>query len=107
MGEAGMVVTGDDGYARALRRLRTHGAETTYLHDVVGGNFRMDAIQAAVLNVKLRYLEKWTERRREKARRVHGALSGKRARFERAGRASRGDSRSRPSPVRDPHQRAR
>jgi len=69
MGEAGMVVTGDDGYARSLRRLRTHGAETTYLHDVVGGNFRMDAIQAAVLNVKLGYLEEWTVSRREKARR--------------------------------------
>ena len=69
MGEAGMVVTRDDGYARALRRLRTHGAETTYVHDVVGGNFRMDAIQAAVLNVKLDYLEEWTVRRRDKARR--------------------------------------
>jgi len=69
MGDAGMVVTGDDGLARILRRLRNHGAETTYLHDIVGGNFRIDAIQAAVLNVKLNYLEDWTERRRARARR--------------------------------------
>lgn len=71
MGEAGMVVTGDDRLARELRRLRNHGAERTYLHDVVGGNFRMDALQAAVLNVKLRYLDEWTRRRREKAERYH------------------------------------
>ena len=69
MGDAGMVVTDDDDYARSLRRLRSHGAETTYLHDVVGGNFRMDAIQAAILNVKLGYFEAWTESRRERARR--------------------------------------
>ena len=69
MGEAGLVVTRDDVLARALRLLRNHGAETTYLHDVVGGNFRMDALQAAVLSVKLRYLDAWTKSRREKARR--------------------------------------
>ncbi len=69
MGEGGMALTHDEELARALRRLRNHGAETTYLHDVVGGNFRMDAVQAAVLNVKLRYLDDWTRARRQKARR--------------------------------------
>ena len=67
VGDAGMAVTSDESLAASLRRLRNHGAETTYRHEVVGGNFRLDAIQAAVLNVKLRHLERWTKLRREKA----------------------------------------
>ena len=63
-----MVVTSDESLADSLRLLRNHGETTTYRHEVVGGNFRLDAIQAAVLNVKLRYLERWTKLRREKAR---------------------------------------
>jgi len=69
MGDAGMVVTPDAGHARELRRLRNHGAETTYFHDVVGGNFRMDAIQGAILGVKLSHLADWIARRQENARR--------------------------------------
>ena len=69
MGEAGLVVTPDDGVAERLRRLRVHGAETTYIHDEVGGNFRMDAFQAAVLNVKVKHLSRWTEKRRAVAKR--------------------------------------
>lgn len=68
IGEAGMVLTPDEGLARTLRRLRHHGAERTYVHEILGGNFRMDAIQAAVLNVKLAHLDAWTERRRAHAR---------------------------------------
>ena len=67
MGEAGMALTQDEGLAHTLRRLRNHGAEKTYLHEIVGGNFRMDAIQAALLNVKLRYLDSWTAGRRDRA----------------------------------------
>lgn len=69
MGEAGMVLTDDDTHAGVLRRLRNHGAEKSYVHDIIGGNFRMDAFQAAVLNVKLDHLDAWTSSRREKAKR--------------------------------------
>ncbi len=69
IGDAGMVVTREEGLFETLKRLRTHGASRDYLHETVGGNFRMDALQAAALLVKLRYLDEWTRKRRERARR--------------------------------------
>jgi dTDP-4-amino-4,6-dideoxygalactose transaminase len=62
-----MVVTREEGLHETLKRLRTHGASKDYLHETVGGNFRMDALQAAALSVKLRYLEEWTQERRKRA----------------------------------------
>jgi dTDP-4-amino-4,6-dideoxygalactose transaminase len=66
-GDAGMVVTQDDGLAARVRRLRTHGAESRYEHLEVGINSRLDAIQAAVLTVKLGRVAAWTAARRERA----------------------------------------
>ena len=66
-GEGGMVVTNNEAYARTLRKLRDWGAERKYQHELKGYNYRMDGIQGAVLRVKLRYLEQWTELRRENA----------------------------------------
>ena len=66
-GEAGMVVTDNPAYARTIRMLRDWGAETKYHHVLKGYNFRMEGIQGAVLRVKLRYLEGWTEARRTAA----------------------------------------
>lgn len=67
-GDAGMVLTDSEERAEELRLLRVHGAKNTYYHRVVGGNFRMDAIQAGVLRVKFKYLDEWLAGRREKAR---------------------------------------
>ena len=66
-GEGGMVVTNDGEYARTIRMLRDWGAEKKYHHVLKGYNFRMEGIQGAVLRVKLRYLEGWTEARRTAA----------------------------------------
>ncbi len=64
-GDGGMVVTRDSNRAERLRRLRVHGSGTTYYHDEIGINSRLDAIQAAILDIKLSRLEAWNEERRK------------------------------------------
>jgi dTDP-4-amino-4,6-dideoxygalactose transaminase len=66
-GDAGMLTTNDDGVAEKLRALRVHGTKRKYYHDWIGVNSRLDALQAAVLRVKLRYLDSWTEGRQRNA----------------------------------------
>jgi len=72
-GEGGMVVTGNAEYARTIRMLRDWGQERKYHHVLAGYNYRLEGIQGAILRVKLRYLEQWTEARRSHAAR-YGAL---------------------------------
>lgn len=63
-GDAGMVICRDDGFAKRLRECRQHGMEPRYFHHFIGGNFRLDEIQAAILTVKLPFVDRWSAARR-------------------------------------------
>ena len=67
IGDGGMVVLNDEKRAEKLRIMRNHGDKPKYYYSMIGGNFRLDAVQAAVLLVKLKYLDDWTEGRRKNA----------------------------------------
>jgi dTDP-4-amino-4,6-dideoxygalactose transaminase len=75
-GDAGLVVTSDPDLAKKLQIMRNHGMDPKYYHEVVGGNFRMDALQAAILLRKLGYLESWSKRRWSIAQRYQSGLKG-------------------------------
>jgi dTDP-4-amino-4,6-dideoxygalactose transaminase len=75
-GDAGAVVTNDEAHRDRMDRLANHGRETKYTHGVVGYNYRLDGIQAAVLSVKLKHLDDWNSNRRRVAHRYNELLEG-------------------------------
>lgn len=76
LGDGGMILTQDDELAERCLVFRNHGMKPQYLHRYVGGNFRLDSLQAAGLLVKLKYLDGWARRRAENARRYHELFAG-------------------------------
>lgn len=75
-GDGGLLVTNDDGVAELARMLRAHGSRRKYYNEIIGYNSRLDALQAAILRVKLPHVDRWNERRRQVAERYNQLLSG-------------------------------
>jgi len=73
-GDGGAVVTNDESIAASIRKLREHGMASRYYHEATGINSRLDALQAAILQIKLPYLDRWNEARREVAATYHQML---------------------------------
>lgn len=74
-GDGGCVTTSDEKIAEHVRRLRNHGSDRRYYHEEIGWNSRLDAMQAAVLRVKLKHIDDWNQKRRMIACRYHGLLA--------------------------------
>lgn len=75
-GDGGMITTSDKDFAERVRVLRAHGSRKKYFNEIIGYNSRLDEIQAAILRVKLKYLDQWNESRRKKALRYNEMLMG-------------------------------
>jgi dTDP-4-amino-4,6-dideoxygalactose transaminase len=95
-GDAGLVTTNNPEMAEHMRRLRNHGSPRRYVHEEFGWNTRLDAIQAAILRVKLKYVEGWNDARRQRAARYDQL-------FAAAGLISSGEQPENSAPIQLPH----
>jgi dTDP-4-amino-4,6-dideoxygalactose transaminase len=75
-GDGGLIATNDDAIAEIARMLRVHGAKKKYHNEILGYNSRLDTIQAAILRVKLKYIESWNQSRRQVAETYNSLLAG-------------------------------
>ena len=75
VGDAGAILTNNQEFFEKIQKLRNHGAKPKYYHALIGGNFRLDALQAAILRVKLPYLEEWNKIRKDNAARYRSAFA--------------------------------
>ncbi len=98
-GDAGLVTTNSPEMAAHMRRLRNHGSPRRYIHEELGWNSRLDAIQAAILRVKLKYVERWNEARRQRAMKYDQL-------FAAAGLTSTGEQAENAAPIQLPLTRA-
>jgi dTDP-4-amino-4,6-dideoxygalactose transaminase len=73
-GDGGAITTNNPEWAAAVRMIKEHGSKVRYVHEVIGVNSRLDAIQAAILQIKLKYLDRWNEQRTEVAKHYHELL---------------------------------
>ena len=74
-GDGGLITTNDKSLCNKIKMVRNHGQSGTYEYELIGGNFRLDGIQGAVLDIKLKYLEKWSQKRRDNAAIYNNILS--------------------------------
>jgi dTDP-4-amino-4,6-dideoxygalactose transaminase len=81
-GEAGGITTHSEKYKKHLHSLRNHGCEVRYYHDEIGYNYRMGGLEGASLNIKLKYLEGWNNRRREIARMYHSQIKNPKVKMQ-------------------------
>ncbi len=75
-GDGGMIVTQDEAFGEKMAIIRMHGSKPKYYHQMVGANFRLDTVHAAVLTVKLKHLESWSEARRKNAEKYNKLFAG-------------------------------
>jgi dTDP-4-amino-4,6-dideoxygalactose transaminase len=76
-GDGGLILCEEEGFDQTCRYLRMHGEDKRYYHSLIGGNFRLDALQAVILDIKLKYLDSWVEKRRKNAALYDALLSSK------------------------------
>jgi dTDP-4-amino-4,6-dideoxygalactose transaminase len=100
-GDAGLVTTNNAEMAAHMRRLRNHGSPRRYIHEEFGWNSRLDAIQAAILRVKLKYLEGWNDARRQRAARYDQLFAA--AGLTSAGEQAAGVRTENAAPIQPPH----
>ena len=100
-GDAGMVTTADPAMADHMRRLRNHGSSRRYVHEEFGWNSRLDAMQAAILRVKLKYVDRWNDGRRQRAAKYDELFTA--AGLTSSGLTSSGDESENSAPIQLPH----